>query len=514
MNGPPLSIIESLDDPALFAPWFEGPTWAGWRAVLKAAFAIPLSADELTLFRAVAERDPPTSPVKELWCIVGRRGGKDSIASVLAAHLAAMFEEQAQLRPGERALVACLATDRDQAKIVLNYAKAYFTDIPLLQDLVQRETANGFELTNSVDIAVATNSFRAVRGRPILAAILDEVAFWRDESSATPDEEVYNALRPGMASLQSSILIGISSPYRRAGLLHKKFREHYGKPSPNVLVIKASTRALNPTIDQAIIDKALEEDPAAARAEWLGEFRDDIAAFVSPEAVDACVSPGVLERAPVVGVQYSAFVDPSGGASDSMTMAIAHSELERDSKRSIAVLDAVREIRAPFSPEDAVAEFAALLKCYRVRLVRGDRYAAEWVTEAFRKTGIEYRPADLAKSDIYRDFLPRLNSGEVDLLDVARLRTQLLGLERRTARGGRDSIDHASGAHDDLANAAAGALVYLTSARHQAPRLVVMVGALSIDGGLAVRDREPVEDSPLRRRAAQFTSFCSAPRRT
>jgi hypothetical protein len=31
-----------------------------------------------------------------------------------------------------------------------------------------------------------------------------------------------------------------------------------------------------------------------------------------------------------------------------------------------------------------------------------------------------------------------------------------VGLERRTARGGRDSIDHAAGAHDDLANVVAG----------------------------------------------------------
>jgi hypothetical protein len=42
------------------------------------------------------------------------------------------------------------------------------------------------------------------------------------------------------------------------------------------------------------------------------------------------------------------------------------------------------------------------------------------------------------------------------LLDDARLLTQLVGLERRTARGGRDSIDHTPGAHDDLANAVAG----------------------------------------------------------
>jgi hypothetical protein len=249
-------------------------------------------------------------------------------------------------------------------------------------------------------------------------------------------------------------------------LLHKKFRDHYGKDS-KTLVIRAPTRLLNPLIDQSIIDEAMVEDPAAASAEWMAEFRDDISAFVSRDAVGACVSPDVFERTRVQGVKYGAFVDPSGGSSDSMTLAIGHSQLGEDKKRSTAVLDAVREIRAPFSPEDAVKEFATLLRAYGVRMVRGDRYAAEWVTQAFKKVGIEYRPADLSKSEIYRDFLPRLNSGEVDLLDNARLISQLLSLERRTARGGRDSIDHPPGGKDDLANAAAGALVYLTSARHQ-----------------------------------------------
>jgi hypothetical protein len=47
----------------------------------------------------------------------------------------------------------------------------------------------------------------------------------------------------------------------------------------------------------------------------------------------------------------------------------------------------------------------------------------------------------------------------VELLDVPRLHAQLAGLERRVARGGRDTIDHAPGGHDDLANAACGALI-------------------------------------------------------
>src|SRR6202158_3848250 len=112
----PLTIINALD--SLFEPWFRGPSWDGWRAVLKAAYALPMTDDEVDFFHSVADRDPPERPVRELWCIVGRGGGKDSVASVIAAHTAALFSEGARLRPNERALVMCLATDRDQSKIV------------------------------------------------------------------------------------------------------------------------------------------------------------------------------------------------------------------------------------------------------------------------------------------------------------------------------------------------------------------------------------------------------------
>jgi hypothetical protein len=123
-----------------------------------------------------------------------------------------------------------------------------------------------------------------------------------------------------------------------------------------------------------------------------------------------------------------------------------------------AVLDAVRERRPPFSPDDVVIEFAALLRSYGVTEVVGDRYAGEWPRERFRAHGIEYLPAERPKSDIYRDLLPILNAHRAELLDVPRLATQLCGLERRTARGGRDSIDHRPGGHDDVANAVAGAV--------------------------------------------------------
>lgn len=96
-------------------------------------------------------------------------------------------------------------------------------------------------------------------------------------------------LRPSLATVPGSLLICLSTPYARRGQLWKAYKEHYGREEENWLVIKAPTRALNQTISQELIDEALAEDPATARAEWLGEFRSDIESYVSPEGVEQCV---------------------------------------------------------------------------------------------------------------------------------------------------------------------------------------------------------------------------------
>jgi len=452
-----ISIAAALDDPDLFGPWFAGPSWDGWRAILKGAFALPMTTAETDFFRQVAERDPPQSRVKELWIVAGRRGGKDSIASLIVAHAAALFEGVGNLRPGERPLCLALACDRDQARIVVNYVKAYFDGIPALSEMVTGATTSGFELENGVDIAVGTNSFRAVRGRPVLCAVFDEVAFWRDDNSALPDEETYRAVLPGMATMPGAMLIGISSPYRKAGLLWKKFKAHFGKDG-DVLVIKAPSLLLNPTLDPDIVERALADDPEAAKAEWLAEFRSDISGFLTADIVETAVTPGVVVRPPASAMRYVGFVDAaSGTGKDSLTLGIAHAEMDT------AVLDLAHEIRPPFNPQTAITDACKLLKEYGCSEVTGDRYAAGFVVEAFRKNGIEYRYSERDRSAIYLEALPLFTSGRVRLLDNRRLVSQFASLERRTARSGKDTIDHPPGAHDDLANAVAGVLANVST---------------------------------------------------
>lgn len=457
MIGHAVTYSEACRDPELFGPWFEGDSWAAWRVIDKALFGEPLDDAEFATFKELTGRDEaPTEPASESWFVCGRRSGKDvkaaSIACYLATFGAEIFGYLRYLTRGERGVVQLLAVDRDQAKVCLGYLKAMFEQ-PMLKRMVAKDVADGIDLTNGLSVEITTNDRRRVRGRTVIAVVFDEVAFWHSENSTNPDEDVYKAVKPAMATIPGAILIGISSPYARKGLLYRKWRKHYGKPG-GVLVVQAPTWTMNPTLprDGDFLSEAFEDDPASASAEYGAQFRSDIEAFVTREVVEACVSPSVFERPRVTGITYRAFVDPSGGSNDAMTLAIAHAEGYK------AVLDAIRERRPPFSPESVVTEFCETLKFYGLSNVTGDRYAGEWPRERFKVHGLTYRLAEKPRSDLYQAMLPMLNSGKADLLDSDRLVNQIVGLERRVARGGRESIDHGPNAHDDLANAVAGAI--------------------------------------------------------
>jgi hypothetical protein len=456
------NVIGAMD--GTFAEWFAGPSWNGWRAILKAAYCLPMNEEELAFFGEVAGgRAPPTKRVRELWCVGGRRGGKDSIASLIIAHAAAGFDGRRRqvagiplpaMRRGERATIFCLARDRDQARIALQYVKSYFEELPELAKMVTRETRDGLELSNGADIIVQTNDFRGVRGRSVLVAVLDECAFFRDETSFSPDVELYAALKPGMLTLADrAMLIGISTPHKKSGLLWTKYHESFGKDDPDTLVIKATSMQLNPTLPAETIEAEIAANPDLNRAEYLCEWRTDISSFVDHETVDAAIMKGRQVLSPFVE-DYTGFIDVSGGVNDAHAIGIAF----KDEDTGCAVLACAREIKSA-DTEAIVKEFAAILKSYGLSRAYSDRYGAQWVVDAFRRHGIELLKSPHDRSTIYLNLLPALNAGQVKLLDMPRIRSQLLALERRTVRGsGRDVVDHPTAGSDDLINVAAGAL--------------------------------------------------------
>jgi hypothetical protein len=174
--------------------------------------------------------------------------------------------------------------------------------------------------------------------------------------------------------------------------------------------------------------------------------------------IEACVARGVYERPAIPGVVYSCFCDPAGGQGrDSFALSIGHRTPD-----GIAVVDVIREWRPPFSAASVIDEAIPLLDEYRVQEVISDYWGAEWVGERFTAGGRRrYVRSERVKSAIYLECLPVITSGRVEFLDHARTLNQLATLERRTARSGKDSVDHAPGGHDDCANSTCGVVVSL-----------------------------------------------------
>lgn len=457
------SIIDLMNDDALLGASFKpAEDWEGWKVALAAAFGLPppkcKTLDPVEFYRQHTGRSkwPLGIVATGVYLVVGRRGGKSKISAVIASFLALFRDYSAYLSPGEVGVVMVIAADRKQARIAFRYIRAMLMGNPMFADLVTAETAESVTLKNvfgnPICIEVHTASFRSTRGYTCCAAICDEIAFWNTDG-ANPDEEIINAIEGTMATIPTGMLVAISSPHARTGVLWNAYKSHFGdQGDPLTFVWQAATREMHPSVRQSFIDRQYARDPAKARAEYGAEFRTDVERFVPLEVVTACTPvEGRTQIPPADGLTYRAFADPSGGSSDAFTLAIGH----RASTGTI-IHDAHMTVKAPFRPTEAIAQMKPLCRLYRITRVSGDRYGGEWPREAFRDQGIEYDVHPRSKSELYVDMLPSLTSRNVELLDVPGLAIQLTNLERRKSPSGRELIDHPKGGHDDDANAVAG----------------------------------------------------------
>lgn len=459
-----MHIVKATLDLMLFGKHFQPlASWETWIVVLSAVFGLPMNRKQRRIFKKLTGFDykPGLAPA-EIWLVIGRRGGKSKIVALIAVYLAVFYDYREYLTPGEIGHVMVIATDRKQAKIILRYIEAYIDGSPMLLSMVTRRTAESIELDNCIHITVSSCSLRSVRGYTVVAAVCDEIAFWRSDDAANPDSEVLNALRPAMSTIPNAKLICLSSPYARRGALYEAHRDHYGQPHDNVLVFQASTETMNPTISQSFLAREKKRDPASFRSEYLAQFRTDIAGALEMAWIAAALTLPNLDRLRSVHARpYRAFGDMSGGRSDSAALSIAHCEPGSDT----VIVSLVRRWSPPFSPEAVVREMAELIKQYGLNSITGDNYSADLVVELFTKAGITYQRSIDSTSDIYLQAIPLFSTGKIEAPDHPILRRELMMLERRTRASGKDAIVHPNGLHDDLANATCGAVVNAWRAR-------------------------------------------------
>lgn len=441
---------------------------------------LSISIAQETLLRGIYGLPLPTQDHRDVWhlctggrpyrdghqypevtVIAGARSGKDSRIEAPALGWEGVFGRHEQrLGRGERGVIPLVSQDARANAVARGYLFSYLQDAPLLRALVSEVKQNELQLSTRIGYACFPNTAPSLRAWSMPAGGMNEVGVWSLDGAADSDVEIQAAIRRGMVGFDRTLLLKCSTPYMRGGLLHDDFERGFGHDDPDLLVWRAPSALMNPTLSGDRLSREQRMDPLRYRREYEAEWVDDISTYVLPSWIDAAVVRGRHELPARPGVRYRATTDPTGGGEDEWALLIFHVDengcLVEDARRA----EGRRGASAP-DLEGLVRDYAELLRRYRCDRVCGDRYAGSWPRQAFARHGITYEDAPCDRSTAYGELQPLLAQGRVSVLDDAVLVRQLKTLERRARPGGRDIIDHPRGRHDDRANvlALAAALV-------------------------------------------------------
>ena len=445
-----LNIIDFIEDLNLL----EGSELSlAQRTILKATYGLELSPAELDIFRRATGRETyEPREHNEATVIVGRQGGKTSrIGAVVAVYEACRDHG---LKRRERAYVLLIAPVIEQAQIAFGYIRDFFLSSPPLKNKVVKIRLDELDLDNGITITCRPCSQVTIRGLRVVAAVLDEFGFWRDEvTAANPAEAVLEALRPSMATFISHKLVKISTPYRKEGVLWRDYKE---RAERDYLVWQLSSAEMNPKISLDFLEEERRRDEESFRREYLAQFTDHVAGWIGFEILEQCVIKSCTERPPVTDATYAAAVDPAFKGDD-FAFAIAHRLPDgRIILDFTATWTGTRE--APLGYEWVCGEIARILKRYGLNTVAGDQHCAAIIQQEFLKLGICYKEVTFGagtRLDLFGNLKHLFIQRKIQILDKPELLRQLRSLEEHRTNRGNVEIRSAYGVKDDLAIATA-----------------------------------------------------------
>ena len=415
---------------------------------------------QLDLFagQQAALRGMADNPLSLIVC--GRRSGKTLLAAVWSLYDALVRDLAEHLRPNEPRYVVCVASSQDQARRVFATI-GQFLELPHLSALVSKQTSDEVHLLSGVIIKCLPCNARTTRGLAASSVVFDELAHFTDtENGYQAGEQVYRALAPSVSQFGDlGRLVVCSTPRGERGILWKLWQTQ----DPTIFKMQASTAEMNPSVPAELLQRESERDPELFKQEYLALFTAGGGAFLSPDALRACVGiPEHTHGRRVLGL------DPAFSR-DSFAVALAcHAD-------DLILLDLVDAHDPPVdfaAVMDAVAELA---KSAEVAETVTDQHSAAPIVQELLRRGCRCTPVPWTaqnKVEAYSSFKVAVNTRKVRLPDNPRLLRELGGLTSTpTARG---FTVEGGGERDDLASAAVLAYWRLSQMVNTEPSRVSM----------------------------------------
>ena len=463
---------------------------------LKSLYGLPLSGSELGIWTACTGRQAyPAIPFYEATEIVGARGGKDSRAACpIALYEATLGGHEKHLARGEQGVVAVVSQDARANRILLGYLKAHVLENDWLrQQLIEQPTANEIKFKNRMEINAFPCTYGSVRGWSMPVGIMCELGFWSMEGSANSDVEIQQSIKRGGVGFPNAKLLKISTPYMRSGILWDDFRNHFGTDSRDLLVWRAASTFMNPSLNANRIQREERLDPIRFEREYMAEFIDSVTAFLPGARIDAAVKNGRSQLQPRDVWDYISVIDQSGLRADEFVHTIFHAERDRRAAVDVYVQDYVRSWRAT---GQGVVDLDGIIKAitdmsrrYNCNTVIGDQASESWVQSKFSEYGMGFQKSQLNTNECYLNSEIHFLTNCVELLDDPVQARQFRFLEKIARPGGKSAISHPRNGHDDMAAAACRAIANLgTSSTAE-----FWAGGHTVIGGATQTDLQPMD---------------------
>jgi hypothetical protein len=263
---------------------------------------------------------------RELILVLGRRSGKSALSAIFASYELYKLLRRGSpqsfygLIPGSEIRVLCIANDKEQASIVYGDMQSHVEAVDYFKNSIANTTQTyvrfrtegdrkkfGDNGKASVTATFKSSIAKGLRGRGIICAILDEIAFFVDDGKSSA-ERVYKAIFPSLAQFSpkdpknkhkpvgpsEGRMILISSPDAREGFLYRMYQMAMSmdKASESMLVIQAPTWEVNPTLSSEYYETEYAKDPKSFMTEHGAEFSDRVRGWIEDwKDLSDCIVP-------------------------------------------------------------------------------------------------------------------------------------------------------------------------------------------------------------------------------
>ena len=438
------------------------------RACCRVADGLPLGdlACDETVVRTLGGADAvallPTVPPLEFYLVAAIRTGKSLFTGALAVQTALSIDLSA-VPKHELARIAVVSLDIDKAHVVMAHVMAAL-EMPggLLAPYLERKPKPTTERVvirrpdgRRVEIMIAAGKRGGAHlvSRWTVACIFDEACrmLGQEDGVVNLDDAraaVIERLRLLRHHGAMARLVAVSSPWAARGPIYDAVQEYFGRPSEQLVIVRATGPELNPLWWTPAACEASRQDPRGSyENDVLGEFLDAEHGWLSAMEVRQATRAAPLERPRPEGsltVSYCAAIDP-GVSGNAWTLVIAGRDADLggdDMKAKYHVALARQWQGSPSNPLKAraiFAEMAPLLREYRLNSVYSDRWSGALMAEIGDLAGVSVhvsRDSPEETSKHHADFRTLLLDGRLELSPLPMLVADMLAIRKKLQPGG------------------------------------------------------------------------------